>query len=60
MKTKKLINDPKVIIEEMLEGIVAAHPNHVRQVDGSPRAWSRSMVRAKARLVLVIGGGSGP
>src|ERR1700676_729922 len=28
MKTKKLINDPNAIIEEMLEGIVAAHPQH--------------------------------
>ena len=33
MKTKKLINDPKVIIEEMLEGIVAAHPKHAVHLD---------------------------
>src|ERR1044071_3323227 len=59
MKTKKLINDPKFIIEEMLEGIVAAHPNHVRQVDGSPRAVVARNGPRPGKVGLVIGGGSG-
>jgi len=59
MKTKKLINDPKVIIEEMLEGIIAAHPNHVRQVDGSPRAVVAVSGPRQGKVGLVIGGGSG-
>jgi dihydroxyacetone kinase-like protein len=59
MKTKKLINDPKVIIEEMLEGIVAAHPNHVRQVEGAPRAVVAVNGPRQGKVGLVIGGGSG-
>ncbi|MDQ7251701.1 dihydroxyacetone kinase subunit DhaK [Dongia sedimenti] len=59
MKTKKLINDPKVIIEEMLEGIVAAHPKHVRQVEGAPRAVVALNGPRKGKVGLVIGGGSG-
>ena len=38
MKTKKLINDPKYLIEEMLAGIVAAHPDHFHQLPHNPRA----------------------
>ncbi len=59
MKTKKLINDPKVIIEEMLEGIVAAHPKHVRQLPDAPRAVIAVNGPRKGKVGLVIGGGSG-
>ena len=59
MKTKKLINDPKVIIEEMLEGIVAAHPENVRQVEGAPRAVVAVDGPRRGKVGLVIGGGSG-
>ncbi len=59
MKTKKLINDPKVIIEEMLEGIVAAHPKHVRQLKDAPRAMVAVHGPRKGKVGLVIGGGSG-
>ena len=59
MKTKKLINDPKVIIEEMLEGIVAAHPKYVRQVEGVPRAVVAVDGPRRGKVGLVIGGGSG-
>ena len=59
MKTKKLINDPKSIIEEMLEGIVAAHPKHVRQLPDSPRSVIAVDGPRKGKVGLVIGGGSG-
>ncbi|TIW71553.1 MAG: dihydroxyacetone kinase, partial [Mesorhizobium sp.] len=38
MQTKKIINDGNRSVEEMLEGILAAHPRHLRSVDGSPRS----------------------
>ena len=52
MKTKKLINDPKYLIEEMLEGIVAAHPDHLRQLPSNPRAVVARTVRAGIRSGL--------
>ncbi len=57
MKTKKLINDPKMIVEEMLEGVIAAHPRHLKQLAHSPRSivgWP-----AQGKVGHVIGGGSG-
>ncbi|WP_244486806.1 bifunctional sugar-binding transcriptional regulator/dihydroxyacetone kinase subunit DhaK [Aurantimonas sp. Leaf443] len=59
VKTKKLINDPKTIIEEMLEGIVKAHPNHVRQLEGSPRSLVAVDGPREGKVGIVIGGGSG-
>ena len=59
MGTKKLINEPKVIIEEMLEGIVAAHPRHLRQLPGSPRSIVAVDGPRKGKVGLVVGGGSG-
>ena len=55
---KKLINDPYAVVDEMLEGFCAAHPDLVRRLDGG-----RGLVRADApvhgKVGLVIGGGSG-
>lgn len=59
MKTKKLINDPKHIVEEMLEGIVAAHPRHVRQLPHAPRSLVAVDGPRPGKVGLVVGGGSG-
>lgn len=57
--TKKIINDGDKAVEEMLGGIVAAHPKHVRQVDGSPRSVVALDGPRDGKVGLVIGGGSG-
>ena len=31
---KKLINEPEDVVDEMLDGMVAAHPQQVRRLDG--------------------------
>lgn len=59
VKTKKLINNPVHIIEEMLEGILAAHPQHLFQVEGHPRAIVARNGPRKGKVGLMIGGGSG-
>jgi dihydroxyacetone kinase-like protein len=59
MKTKKLINDPKYVIEEMLEGIMAAHPDHLRQLPRNPRVVVARHGPRRDKVGLVIGGGSG-
>lgn len=57
--TKKLINDPDRAVEEMLEGILAAHPRHLRQVEGQPFAIIAREGPRPGKVGLVIGGGSG-
>jgi len=59
LKTKKLINDPKHVIEEMLEGIVRAHPKHVRQLPHSPRSVVTAQPKRPGKVGVVVGGGSG-
>ena len=59
MQTKKLINHPDAVIEEMLDGILAAHPEHLRQVEGFPRAVVARHGPRPGQVGLVIGGGSG-
>lgn len=58
-KTKKLINNPDNLIEEMLEGVLAAHPEHLQQLEHSPRAIIARHGPRKNKVGLMIGGGSG-
>jgi len=58
-KTKKLINDADNIIEEMLDGILAAHPQHLYQHDKSTRAIIAKHGPREGKVGLMIGGGSG-
>lgn len=59
MKTKKLINAGADAVDEMLEGILAAHPDHLYAVDGMPRAIVARHGPRQGKVGLVIGGGSG-
>ena len=61
MPTKKLLNDPDDVIEEMLDGVLAAHPRHLVRA-GHPRALGAPRGERGPRdgkVGLVIGGGSG-
>lgn len=54
---KKIINQPENVVNEMLEGLVLAHPDYLRRLDGFD-----VLVRASsptAKVSLVSGGGSG-
>lgn len=54
---KKIINKPENVVDEMLKGVVAAHPQYVRRLEGF-----EVLVRAGApaeKVALVSGGGSG-
>lgn len=59
MQTKKLLNDPDAVIEEMLEGVMLAHPEHLRRLPGSPRSVVAKDGPRPGKVGLVIGGGSG-
>jgi phosphoenolpyruvate---glycerone phosphotransferase subunit DhaK len=59
LKTKKIINEGARAVDEMLEGILAAHPDHLYAVEGFPRAIVARQGPRDGKVALVIGGGSG-
>lgn len=56
---KKLINNPDVVVEEMLNGYLKAHSHIVRGVEAHSRTIVRTDAGLKQKVSLIIGGGSG-
>ncbi|HWK65248.1 MAG TPA: dihydroxyacetone kinase subunit DhaK [Rhizobiaceae bacterium] len=54
---KKILNNPADYVDEMLEGMVAAHPEHYSQP--VPRVIARAGGATKGKVGIVTGGGSG-
>ncbi|MCP4380273.1 MAG: dihydroxyacetone kinase subunit L [Hyphomicrobiales bacterium] len=58
-RTQKLINDPDNLIEELVAGMVSAHPDHLC-VDGETgRAIAAVNGPRDGKVGIVVGGGSG-
>ena len=57
MKAKKIVNDPKNVVAEMLEGLVAAYHGQVRKLE-SVNALVKTHLPPD-KVGLLIGGGSG-
>jgi dihydroxyacetone kinase-like protein len=55
---KKLINDPDDVVDEMLEGMVAAYPNHLRRLPDT-QVLVRDDAPLDGKVGVVSGGGSG-
>jgi dihydroxyacetone kinase-like protein len=55
---KKLINSPELVVLEMLEGIVMAHPGYVRKLQNA-NVLVRTNSPIQGKVALVSGGGSG-
>ena len=61
---KKMINNPDNIVDEMLNGMVAAHPDYVKRVDGCDvlvrangsqgKRWKRYVRRSSSRRYVYI------
>jgi len=56
---KKFLNDADEVVEEMLEGLVAAHGTHLVPIGGSQRSLVARNGPRPGKVGLVIGGGSG-
>jgi dihydroxyacetone kinase-like protein len=56
---KKILNDPSRYVDEMLEGLVAAHPEYYRQAGEDGRVIARTDGPIKGKVGIVSGGGSG-
>jgi dihydroxyacetone kinase-like protein len=55
---KKLMNDPNHIVDEMIEGYVAAYPQYITKLATSKRAIVRTKLQ-QGKVGVVIGGGAG-
>jgi dihydroxyacetone kinase len=56
---KKLINQPEQFVDEMLEGLLVAHPGMLRSASADNRALVRADAPVAGHVGIVTGGGSG-
>jgi dihydroxyacetone kinase-like protein len=56
---KKLINDPAAFVDEVLDGILLAHPDQLRAAGADRRSIVRADAPQPGRVGIVTGGGSG-
>jgi dihydroxyacetone kinase len=56
---KKLLNDPAAFVDEMLDGILLAHPDQLKAVGPDRRSIVRADAPVSGRVGIVTGGGSG-
>lgn len=56
---KKFLNRPEDFVDEMLQGILAAHPDQLKFVSDDLRCIVRADAPVKEKVALATGGGSG-
>ena len=56
---KTFYNNDENYVSEMLEGILAAHPNMLKKVNGEIRAIARADAPIQDKVSIITGGGSG-
>lgn len=56
---RKIINNPKNFVDEMIEGILEAHGEQIECVNGNLRCLVRSNKKKTGKVGLLTGGGSG-
>ncbi len=56
---KKIINQPARFVDEMLEGILVAHPSQLRAATEDRRAIVRADAPVRGKVGIATGGGSG-
>ena len=56
---KKILNSPQAYVDEMLEGLVAAHPEALRRQGDGGRVIARAGGAVPGKVGIVTGGGSG-
>jgi phosphoenolpyruvate---glycerone phosphotransferase subunit DhaK len=58
-RMKKLLNDPQLYVEQMLEGLVLAHPQYYERSGDDGRVLKRPGPARMGKVGIVSGGGSG-
>jgi dihydroxyacetone kinase len=56
---RKIINDPNNFVDEVVDGILAAHPRMLKAVSSDRRALARADAPIAGHVGIVTGGGSG-
>jgi dihydroxyacetone kinase-like protein len=56
---KKILNRPEGYVDDMLDGLVAAHPEALRRLGDDGRVIARAGGAVKGKVGIVTGGGSG-
>ena len=56
---RKIINDPDNFVDEVVDGILAAHPHMLKAVTEDHRALARADAPIAGQVGIVTGGGSG-
>jgi dihydroxyacetone kinase-like protein len=56
---KKILNDPKHYVPELLSGLLAAHPGRLKAADGELYAIVRADAPVQGKVGIITGGGSG-
>ena len=56
---KKILNDPFDFVDEMMEGILAAHGDKIQAIDGDLRAIMHVDPSGTEKVAIATGGGSG-
>ena len=56
---KKILNDPKNYVPELLQGLLAAHPGRLKAADGELHAIVRADAPVQGKVGIITGGGSG-
>lgn len=56
---KKILNQPEAYVDEMLEGFVAAHPEHYAMYGDTGKVVTRATKAKDGKVGIVTGGGSG-
>ncbi len=55
---KKFINQPEDFVDEMIEGIISAHPDSLEYINNDPRCIIKKNI-GKKKVGIATGGGSG-
>ena len=56
---KKFLNKPENFVDEMIEGIIAAHPDQLSYVENDLRCIVKAGEKKQGKVGLATGGGSG-
>ncbi|MEM6849587.1 MAG: dihydroxyacetone kinase subunit DhaK [Pseudomonadota bacterium] len=56
---KKILNAPEAYVDEMLEGLIAAHPEHYAMHGDTGKVVKRTKPGRSGKVGIVTGGGSG-
>lgn len=58
-RMKKFLNDPENVVDEMLQGLLLAHPDQLKSVRSDNRALMRADGPVAGKVAIATGGGSG-